>query len=315
MDVTSATNTRTLIATLLPIAPCGNKVPTLRLVGASRLGGLLSSFIVDYEARRRIGGLTLNYFILAELGLPRQNGTWLAAGQLTARLAGCDKRFSWLWAGPNPVGARDIPVSRLWALTGAERVRLRSVLDAMWLIGYGLRVQDSVDLFEGCDSVDAASVMASPKGFWRVDRDKDPELRHTVLTLVAFHDLEQKTRDCGGDREKGIEAFLSQNGGEGWMLPETLRLADYGLGHDDRAKVNQPVASRLGPRFFDWQLTQSAEESWRECHLHARNLLGEAGYRQLVAEKGSPTTPTATDRREASRPDSGQKPGTMKLFD
>ena len=61
------------------------------------------------------------------------------------------------------------------------------------------------------------------------------------------------------------------------MLPETLRLADYGLGHDERAKEPQPVASRLGPRFYDWQLAQSPEESWRECHLHARNLLGEEG--------------------------------------
>jgi len=44
----------------------------------------------------------------------------------------------------------------------------------------------------------------------------------------------------------------------------------------------QPVASRLGPRFYDWQLSQSAEESCRECHLHARNLLGEEGYGELV---------------------------------
>jgi hypothetical protein len=122
------------------------------------------------------------------------------------------------------------------------------------------------------------------KGFWRVDKDKDPELRHTVLTLVAFHDLEEKIRDCGGDRAKGIEAFLNQNDGKGWMLPETLRLADYGLGHDERAKHPQPIASRLGPRFYDWQLAQSPEESWRECHLHARNLLGEAGYKQLLAD-------------------------------
>ena len=68
------------------------------------------------------------------------------------------------------------------------------------------------------------------------------------------------------------------------MLPETLRLADYGLGHDQRARRPQPVASRLGPRFYDWQLVQSAEESWRECHLHARNLLGAHEYALLLAE-------------------------------
>ena len=87
-----------------------------------------------------------------------------------------------------------------------------------------------------------------------------------------------------GDRERGIEAFLAQNDGEGWMLPETLRLADYGLGHDERARQSQPVASRLGPRFYDWQLVQSADESWRECHLHARNLLGEHGYALRIVD-------------------------------
>ena len=123
-----------------------------------------------------------------------------------------------------------------------------------------------------------------PKGFWRVDKDKEPELRHTVLTLIAFHDLEQKIRENGGDRVAGIEAFLTQNNGEGWLLPESVRLADYGLGHDERALEHQPVASRLGPRFYDWQLAQSAEESWRECHLHSRNLLGEKAYQNLLAK-------------------------------
>ena len=85
------------------------------------------------------------------------------------------------------------------------------------------------------------------------------------------------------------------------MLPETLRLADSGLGHDDRAKERQPVASRLGPRFYDWQLTQTLEESWRECHLHARNLLGGAGFEGLLSARWSLTgmDPRAQVRRWA----------------
>lgn len=68
------------------------------------------------------------------------------------------------------------------------------------------------------------------------------------------------------------------------MLPETLRLADLGLGHDDRASEPQPVAAALGQRFYDWQLSQDAAESWRECALHARNLLGAEGFEKLQAE-------------------------------
>ena len=45
----------------------------------------------------------------------------------------------------------------------------------------------------------------------------------------------------------------------------------------------QPVATRLGVRFLDWQLAQSPEEAVCECHLHARNLLGGDGYARLIA--------------------------------
>jgi len=46
-----------------------------------------------------------------------------------------------------------------------------------------------------------------------------------------------------------------------------------------------------GQRFYDWQLTQSPEESWRECHLQARNLLGQDGYYNLLGEVLRDTDP------------------------
>jgi hypothetical protein len=192
------------------------------------------------------------------------------------------------------------PWKALWALTPFERLRLRSLLDAVVAELYGLTGDAIAWIARDCDHPadhlrdKAFCRKLDPKGFWRVEKDKDPELRHTVLTLVAFHDLEEMIRSCGGNREAGIEAFLAQNDGDGWMLPETLRLADYDLGHDDRANEPQAVASRLGPRHYDWQLAQSAEESWRECHLHARNLLGEAEYQQLlIADHGGEGQGTA----------------------
>jgi hypothetical protein len=65
------------------------------------------------------------------------------------------------------------------------------------------------------------------------------------------------------------------------MLPETLCLADLGLGHDERAKVPQPVRDRLGPRFLPWQEEATPEESWEECERHARYLLGDEGFEAL----------------------------------
>jgi hypothetical protein len=147
---------------------------------------------------------------------------------------------------------------------------------------YGLRPEDLPWILRDCDHPgnslrsDDFVRSLSQKGFWRVDKETDPELRHTVLTLVAFHEL----------KRIGLDAFLALNDGEGWMLPETLRLADYGLGHDDRAKEAQPVASRLGPRFLPWQLEQTAKASWEECERHAERLEALLG-RPLAASAGN----------------------------
>jgi hypothetical protein len=180
------------------------------------------------------------------------------------------------------------PTKYYWACTLNERMRLKCMIDSIIAVNFNIDQKKFDSILSDCDhpidKIEKLSKNLNPKGFWRVDKDKPPELRQTVLSLVAFHDLQKLIAENGGDREKGIEAFCNLNNGEGWMLPEKLRLADYGLGHDDRAKEYQPVAEKFGPRFYDWQLEQTPEESWAECELHARNLLGEEGFERLQAE-------------------------------
>ena len=244
--------------------------------------GFLNSFVFDWQIRRRGGAAHLNWYMLADMALPVFSSTpaTIAVASFISRLNLCFSTYA------PAVVANDF--EGFGALNVGERSRLRPAVDAIAAAMYGCssselaHILQDVDLNSGDLGSDNRSL--DVRGFWRVDRDKDPELRHTVLTLVAFHDLESRIRAADGDREKGIEAFLAQNHGEGWMLPETLRLADYGLGHDERADRPQPVASRLGPRFYDWQLVQSADESWRERHLHARNLLGMHGYALLLVD-------------------------------
>ena len=164
------------------------------------------------------------------------------------------------------------------------------MLDAIVAELYGLDWDDFAYILRDCDHPasqlrqNAFTRGLDPKGFWRVDKGQDPELRHTVLSLVAFRDLKEVIAEAGGGREVGIEAFCRQNDGDGWMLPDALRLADFGLGHDERAQEAQPVRERMGERFLPWQLEQSAEESWAECEMHARNLLGEVGFARLQRE-------------------------------
>jgi hypothetical protein len=133
-----------------------------------------------------------------------------------------------------------------------------------------------------------------------VDRDRDPELRHTVLSLVALRDLEQTIAACGDDRDRGIEAFCAQNDGDGWMLPDKLRLADLGLGHDERARHPLPVRERMGERFLPWQLEQSVEESWAECRWHASNILGTEAYEHLQLQLRGGAHEEATDQAAGS---------------
>ena len=287
MNISSATNSRTLICALSNDLPCNHSLNPLRtpnVVPLLALSVLLNSFILDAQVRVRLGGLNVSFFVLDEVAALRPTGGLL---QLLIRPASAlslsDAWFSPTWLRIKS-SCPEASWRAAWAVTPAERLRHRALSDALVAAAAGLNMDELCWLLRNCDGSREDDLDLSPKGFWRVDRDKDPELRHPVMTLVAFHDLQTKIAECNADRDKGIEAFVSQNDGEGWRLPETLRLADYSLGHNERAREHQPVASRLGPRFYNWQLAQEPDESWRECHLHARNLLGGSGYRRFVNE-------------------------------
>jgi len=326
MDVTSTTNTRTVISAVASGFPCGHKSPTLTptplSVGAvTTLVGIANSFSFDYLVRFRLGGNSLIWAVLEEIAV-RADLFRMAPliANCSAPLALVSKVFADSWIrliGTEALSGAARPSGhwhRRWALTPHERLRLRCILDAIVAELYGLDWDNLAWILRECDypaerlQDKTFTRMLDPKGFWRVDKDKDPELRHTMLTLAAFRDLKEIIAS-EGERDKGIEVFCSMNGGEGWMLPETLRLADLGLGHDERAKRAQPVRERLGERFLPWQLEASPEESWKECRLHARNLLGEEGYKKLMEEldaarghkaDGLSATPTEEARSEAS---------------
>ncbi len=299
-EVARNTDARSFIGAVLPSFPAGHKVPILH-VGTPDLDTIASaiavfnSLVFDWVVRRRLGAAALAWFVLAEATLPRPSQISVLS-PLIEKL----NLFQRPFAVANTLRRED-PVH---ALHPGERLRLRTMVDAVACGAFGLDANDFRYVLRDCDhpvgdlrAAPGQSGALDPRGFWRVDRAKEPELRHTVLTLVAFHDLQAKIDAAGGDRQRGIEAFLTQNDGEGWMLPETLRLADYGLGHDERARHPQPVASRLGFRFYDWQLARSTDESWRECHLHARNLLGEHGYALRVADLIAQRTTDGEDYR------------------
>ncbi|MEC7986723.1 MAG: hypothetical protein VX278_16265, partial [Myxococcota bacterium] len=178
------------------------------------------------------------------------------------RLCGTHPAFAFDWLkSPYAYGHR--AWRSLWACSRRMRLELRVKIDAMVAALYGLRPDEFRFLLRDCDhpkeqmqDADFCRTLEQ-KGFWRVDKEHDPELRHTVLSVIAFQDLYSRISHEGLD--DACSSFA-----EHWSLPQYLQLSEYGLGHDERAQKKQPVAERLGEYLLDWQ-TEDPEESWKEC--------------------------------------------------
>lgn len=289
-DIARSTDERTFIGAVLPDVPCGN---VLGVLGSEKTAlwpaiSAMNSLSFDWALRQRIGGTHINLYVAQELPLVPPARISRPVRQLVARLSFAHAVFAptWLALAAHDQYLTERRWKALWAVTPHERTRLRAMIDAIVFGLFGLNEEQFGWVIKDADhSVQGLPDELDPKGFWRVDKDKVPELRHTVLTASAFRDLLWFVERNGGDWEKGIDDFCSQNEGEGWMLPETLCLADLGLGHDKRATHPQPVREHMGPRFYDWQLEQSVEESWAESERHARNILGDEAFERMIQEE------------------------------
>ena len=293
-DVASTTNARTFIASSLPSRPCGHKLPALGFGDflGWELCAILNSFSLDWVIRRKMVGQNLTLAVIGELPMPARDSRadiMSVVRKWTFGLGLPHISFAKAWL---QLASRNNSWRQGWAMTDHERTRLRAIVEVLTASLAGLTADEFARVVEECDvpSDTLGSGQFSrgldTKGFWRFEKDKNPEFRIAVLAQVAFRELERV----------GLQEFLQMNDGEGWMLPESLRLADYGLGHDDRAKEAQPVASRLGPRFYSWQLEQSVAESWEECERHAeildRILPAKPDDSELATEEGETSTPT-----------------------
>jgi hypothetical protein len=210
MDVAASINERTLYAAPIPRRmPAGNKVPvlSLRAPTPSRVAGLactLNSVAYDFVLRSKFGGNSLNYFIIAETPILRDVPSGIA--ELAFRLSCSDVVFADAWV---PIKVHSW--RRLWAITQHERIRIRAILDAAVAELYGLDEEDVRWILRGCDHPvenvcnKPFARSLDPKGFWRADKGRVPELRHPVLSLVAFNEL----------KKVGLENFLALNNGDG----------------------------------------------------------------------------------------------------
>jgi len=239
MRIGSATNTRSMYASLVSDMPCGHSIFTLQptesdVVHVLSLVACLNSFIYDYSLRCRLGGINLSYFIIAETPLfPPSQLFMSSCAKLAARLNMVMPCFSQQWQDLRATYPHlgEQHWRRLWAITQYERLRLRCILDAIIAELYGLSYDDFAWILRDDPT--------NPKGFWRVDKEKPKELRQTTLALEAFKHL----------KDVGLEAFCQED----WQFPSE-------------------VAAQLGPRFTTWQEQGTVAESWAECEENVRRI-------------------------------------------
>jgi hypothetical protein len=192
MDITSSTNTRSMIAVATSYFPFGHSAPVLTVnegdfAKTLYLPGVLNSFVFDFAARPRVSGVHFTWFILEECPLPRlsedSTAEVLSLAQRTARLSLLHRRFAPEWLRlkiviPELAGRE---WKNWWSVTEADRLRQRVEIDALCAELYGLD-PDEFDYIVRDDPKD-------PKGFYRVDRQLPFRERLTGLAAAAFRAL------------------------------------------------------------------------------------------------------------------------------
>lgn len=267
-DVARSTDSQTFVGAFIPPYPCNHKTPLLGL-GRQQwpLLGQLNSLVADWLLRQRMAGTNLTLSLLEELSVlsPRLCERVSLIECLSCSLSLGSTVFAREWLDRKEL----TPWRSLWAISPFERLRCRATLEAVIGHTYGLSRDEFRSVFSDCDhplhylARSACTRAFDPKGFWRVQRGFPPELRFPVMAQVVFDEI----------GKVGFETYLDPAlSCRSWQPPNTIRLADYELGRDDRAKEHQPVAAALGPQFYPWQLEQSVEESWEECGRHAEIL-------------------------------------------
>ena len=149
MDVGSATNRRTMIATILPPCAAGNKVPLLLPSGGAPVASLLlanlNSFAFDFLLRQHIGGVTLNKYILEQCPVipkRRYSGKSIGESALTEWIE--ERVFKLTYTSTDLRGwARDLGRDRPpqeWI--PSQRRKLRVELDALYFSLYGMKADE-----------------------------------------------------------------------------------------------------------------------------------------------------------------------------
>ena len=189
-DITNATNERTVIAPAFPVCGVGNKAPLIFPKTSSQLSAALISNLAalpfDFVARQKMGGTTLNFFILYQL--PILPPSAYSAADLTfivPRVLELTYTSHSMAPFARDLGYEGPPFT--W--DEDRRAQLRAELDAWYALAYGL-TRDELRYV-----LDPKDVMGPdyPSETFRVLQNNEikkyGEYRTRRLVLAAYDDL------------------------------------------------------------------------------------------------------------------------------
>jgi len=138
-DITNATNERTVIASVVPRAAVGNKIPLIlpseSAPRCAALLGNLNALVHDFVARQKMGGTTLNFFIIKQFPvLPPTAYTEGDLAYIVPRVLELTYTSHDLAAWAADLGYTGAP----FRFDPDRRAQLRAELDAYYARLYGL---------------------------------------------------------------------------------------------------------------------------------------------------------------------------------
>lgn len=228
ISVSAPTNTRSMVAALLPHYPAGNSVPFLSVAAATIseraywgliMVSVLNSFSFDFVLRTRFGGNNLNYFLLDQCSVPQllveqmnsdrckielsliaQIAALLSLSHLSlsstvfAYLAGRTEQCGFFASELASLPDR-LMLDASLRMPLPQRRRLRALLDALVARLYGLSVEQFAEILSGCLPGAASQRLEYSRGFHRVDKQLPVEQRLPNLAYQIFQDIEMNRLD------------------------------------------------------------------------------------------------------------------------
>ena len=120
-NIARSTDERTIINSLVPKVAVGHSLPLVAALGARRLQAALSSLVVDYVLRQKLGGTNLTYNYMQQLPISSDFAT-------RAQVPGCGS--AWV--------ERKVDLLNAWVGSPSDRAVHQAELDGYCFHEYGL---------------------------------------------------------------------------------------------------------------------------------------------------------------------------------